>query len=354
MKIANPFIKKMYALFKKTKPEEPEKKQYDISDEFKSFIKDADLNDDELTAIQYVSKYFDQRRQITTEAIEQPSDVFPGDSDYKMFKNFLDFIRDQTEFEDEQKRTNFFYTLRNALQKIENAGQIENLKKHIDSFSAAAQPLSPAALRAVIKRAKEEEVKFQDKPPLINIVKETEDEGGIEVEKTVAKIDEVYLEGNDFFQKISKDKEQMGILQVLMIQNPSPKALAKFPPRKIKEVYKLLPELSLEKDSEMTKDLKRLYNYTIDNEKEVMQSFGISSTKYEQTWQNIKNGIETSSSEERHEIYNTYYRFFKQKKPKLLKFFTTGGQNLEEQLVKYLKPYLLEKFIRRKQYEKKN
>jgi hypothetical protein len=200
-------------------------------------------------------------------------------------------------------------------------------------------------------------------------VKETEDEGGIEVEKTVAKIDEVYLEGNDFFQKISKDKEQMGILQVLMIQNPSPKALAKFPPRKIKEVYKLLPELSLEKDKEIVKDLSNLRDFLLALIKNLDYKLGDPfieaaeekdlKRKKNKAKMNVERIFKTLKAKERgeiNELYSGWYDYIKKKKPNWLNVTFASDQvsPTTEQLIKILKPYLIEKFIRRKQYEKTN
>ena len=81
--------------------------------------------------------------------------------------------------------------------------------------------------------------------------------------------------------------------------------------------------------------------------------------KKNKTKMNVDTIFKTLKAKERGEInklYSGWYDYIKKKKPNWLDRTFASGQvsPTTEQLINILKPYLLEKFIRRKQYEKTN
>jgi hypothetical protein len=74
---------------------------------------------------------------------------------------------------------------------------------------------------------------------------------------------------------------------------------------------------------------------------------------------NVERIFKTLKAKERveiNELYSGWYDYIKKKKPNWLNVTFASDQvsPTTEQLIKILKPYLIEKFIRRKQYEKTN
>ena len=221
------------------------------------------------------------------------------------------------------------------LQSLDDKGKAPKFKKFIvtpQESTEDSKKASPGIIKNFLNLAIEQIKLIQQDPPLIISFEEGED-----LDKTTkTEIDRIYLEGNQFFQSVQDNEELMQVLLLLNSNNTKKlnQNLLKTSESKVREYYATIKDLYKEKFKEQKTDLGRLAGYYdeldskehVDAPKEIPKSSeGLapagSVVAYLQTFTGTQTELEETAT-----AYLFYYKWIKENKPALVKFFTTEAE----------------------------
>ena len=182
------------------------------------------------------------------------------------------------------------------------------------------KPLTPKQALAVIKGTRDSIKKLQIDPKLFQSSKEdVKDDDGISDQITKTQISKIYTIANETLKNYSNDEELMKVIQVLLIENPSPRALTGLPKDQVLKAYNLIKgrELEKEKQNEITEDFKRLF-YDADSEGSQVPT--ILGTKYSRRARLTLKGYLELEYAKKHEKYRPFveYLLIKKKDPNFI------------------------------------
>jgi hypothetical protein len=275
------------------------------------FVASLDLDEEGKETLNAFKEFAKNYKPDLQEADDDPTTLL---SKFGISQNMYDVFIDQSGTDKE----NFL----RILKSLNDKGKAPKFKKFIVTPQESTEDSKKASsnlIKNFLNLATEQIKLIQQDPPLIISTEE-----GVELDQIIkTEIDKIYLEGNQFFQSVQDNEELMQVLLLLNSNNIKKlnQKLLKTSESKVREYYATIKDLYKEKDEEQKTDLQRLYNYTIENEKEVMGFFKIGEEEYKKTWNQLQNAIETSNAQERHTTYNTFHSFIKKTKKELLKYF---------------------------------
>jgi hypothetical protein len=261
------------------------------------------------------------------------AEPMPDDS-IDIFKTNIDTFANNG-YQDFVNSTLFTELFKQQTKSTETAKEKEEKNLYINNFFAdATKALAPVQLD----------------PPLF--VNKTEGSGGTRI--NIIGIDDIYQIGNPFFTRIKDNKETMQVIGSIIRKNKraSQEALLKLDLDKIKEIYDLITkeDIKTQKISEMKNDLRLLLQVNFSEDNDAKETQDLAKQEHDQ------GSLLVDDYEQQHKVYMQFLEVIRDNKELMKKTFASEevpkeepkqpegfDENLEEQIIKLIKPYLHER-----------